>query len=188
MADTPILGIHEIAPTQTDKTTTMNDAIVQLEGATQDNFAVVFTVNARTLSATEYTNHVCFVCGSLSGTGTLTVPLTKRLFVVDNSAGGSPAHDVTVQGATGASATVTAGTVSLLYCDGTDVKSFTASVVSTGAVTSFNTRTGAVTLTEADIANLDLSTLPTSDPGGGKVWINGGGGSPASGALWVGST
>ncbi len=41
-------------------------------------------------------------------------------------------------------------------------------------VSSFNTRTGAVTLDESDIANLDLSGLPTSDPGGGKVWLNGG--------------
>ncbi len=29
-------------------------------------------------------------------------------------------------------------------------------------------------LTPADFANLDLATLPTSDPGGGKPWLNGG--------------
>jgi hypothetical protein len=40
-------------------------------------------------------------------------------------------------------------------------------------VSSFNTRTGVVTLTAADIAALDLSGLPTSDPGSGKVWLNG---------------
>lgn len=51
-------------------------------------------------------------------------------------------------------------------------------------VASFNTRTGSVTLATTDIAALNLSTLPTSDPGSGKIWINGGGGS--SGALWVG--
>jgi len=55
----------------------------------------------------------------------------------------------------------------------------------TAGVASFNTRTGAVVLTTADIAALDLSTLPKSDPGGGKLWINGGGGS--SGALFVGT-
>ena len=43
---------------------------------------------------------------------------------------------------------------------------------STG-VSSFNARTGAVVLTAADIAAVNLSTLPTSDPGGGLVWLNG---------------
>jgi hypothetical protein len=54
----------------------------------------------------------------------------------------------------------------------------------TAGVSTFNGRPGAVVLLTADIAALDLRTLPTSDPGSGKVWINGGGGS--SGALWVG--
>lgn len=39
-------------------------------------------------------------------------------------------------------------------------------------------------LTTANLALLDLRTLPTSDPGGGMMWINGGGGT--AGALWVG--
>jgi hypothetical protein len=39
-------------------------------------------------------------------------------------------------------------------------------------------------VTPAVLALLDFSTLPTSDPGSGKLWINGGGG--AAGALWVG--
>lgn len=60
-----------------------------------------------------------------------------------------------------------------------------------GVVTSLSTGLSllagalSVSLTAAMLAALDLSTLPTSNPGGGKVWINGGGG--ASGALWVGA-
>jgi hypothetical protein len=39
-------------------------------------------------------------------------------------------------------------------------------------------------VTPAVIAALDFSTLPTSDPGSGKLWINGNG--AANGPLWVG--
>lgn len=52
-------------------------------------------------------------------------------------------------------------------------------------VSSFNTRTGAVTLTAADLAALDFSTLSVVYPGNNTtVWINGNG--AASGPLWVG--
>ena len=33
---------------------------------------------------------------------------------------------------------------------------------------------GNITVTTAEFEALDLSTLPTSDPGGGKPWLNGG--------------
>ncbi len=39
-------------------------------------------------------------------------------------------------------------------------------------------------ITAAVLAALDLSTLPTTDPGGGKPWINGNG--AANGPLWIG--
>jgi hypothetical protein len=39
-------------------------------------------------------------------------------------------------------------------------------------------------LTPAVLALLDFSTLSTTDPGGGKLWINGNG--AANGPLWVG--
>ncbi len=46
--------------------------------------------------------------------------------------------------------------------------------IALGGVRTFNTRTGAVVLTAADVSGLDLSTLPTSDPGSGGIWLNGG--------------
>jgi hypothetical protein len=49
---------------------------------------------------------------------------------------------------------------------------------------------GALALTPAllaaALATLDLSTLPTTDPGGGKLWLNGGG-VAGRGVLQVGS-
>lgn len=166
------LGITELTTNQNAKTATINDAFEQIDGATQDQLAVTFTANARTLSGDEYTNHFEFVAGTLAGNGTLTVPLTKRFFAVDNAASG---HQLTVAGATGASVVVASGAKALIKCDGTNCKLYAAS---TGG--------GGSPVTVADIEGLDFSVLPTSDPGGGKLWLNGGGGSPASGAVWVG--
>jgi len=133
MTGTPNLNITELTTNQNGKTVTINNGFVKIDGATQGLLVVSFTANARTLTADEYTSHVCFVASYLSASGTLTVPLTERLFVVDNTYNVSPVQDLVVGGATGAIATVSGGTVSLLYCDGVDVKSFTAAAVSGGA-------------------------------------------------------
>lgn len=162
------LNITELTPNQTAKTQTINDALQKLDVATQDGLAVAFTANARTLTGDEFTSHFEFVAGALTGNGTLTVPLTKRFFAVDNSGSG---HQLTVKGATGAAVVIASGNRSLVKCDGTDCKVY----ASTGAVTA------------ADIAAMDFSILSTSNPGGGKLWLNGTGGSPVGGALWVGA-
>lgn len=47
-------------------------------------------------------------------------------------------------------------------------------MVSLGTGLSLTTGTLAVTITAAMFAALDLSGLPTSNPGGGKPWLNGG--------------
>jgi hypothetical protein len=60
MVTTPILLINEVAPTQTDKTTTINDAIVALESATQDQLAVSLAGGNLTLSATQFTRYAVF--------------------------------------------------------------------------------------------------------------------------------
>ncbi len=184
MTGTPNLNITELTTNQTGKTIDINNGFVKLDGATQGQISPAFTSNVRTLTADEFTGNYEILIPTLSATGTLTVPLSKRLFAVNNL--GNASHDVVVKGASGATVDVPALSLVELRNDGTGVYAFSAAGVIGGAVTSFNTRTGAVTLAEADIANLDLSSLPTSDPGGGKVWLNGGGGSPASGALWVG--
>lgn len=118
------LGFALVASSQAQKEVTMNAALVQLSAAGNASLSISFITNARTLTADEFTSHFMFVCGALTGTGTLTVPLSHRFFAVNNSLNNSPAHAVTVQGATGASASVAGGALGLLYCDGVGVYLF----------------------------------------------------------------
>lgn len=159
MSTTSNLAINEVAPSQTSKETTINDGFEQVDNATQDSFNFSFTTNARTLSGTEFTNHFEFIAGTLTGNGILTVPLTKRFFAVDNSGSG---HQLTVKGSTGATVVMASGDLALIKCDGTDCKLYAGASGGGGGVS------------EADIAALDFSGLPTSDPGSGMLWLNGG--------------
>lgn len=117
MATTPILGIQEVAPTQTDKTTTMNDMIVQLEGALQDQLVVDMSAGDTTLTTQQYTRFQVFSCTGLTAAHALTVPLTKRVFIVKNT---SSTYDITVGGVSGTTVTVAANTASSIQCDGTN--------------------------------------------------------------------
>jgi hypothetical protein len=112
----PILGIPEIAPTQTDKTTTINDAIVALESATQDQLAINLAGGSLTLSAMQFTRYAVFYISGQTAAQTLTVPLTKRLFAVRNAG----AFAITVAGSSGATVSVAPGNGSIIQCTGTD--------------------------------------------------------------------
>lgn len=120
MTTTPILAINEVAPTQTDKTTTINDAIVAIEAATQDQLALNLAGGNLTLSATQFTRHAVFSVSGQTAIRVLTVPLTKRLFCVKNAG----SYDITVGGATGATVTVAAGDGAIIQCDGTNCSVF----------------------------------------------------------------
>lgn len=117
---TPILGIPEVAPTQTDKTTTMNDAMVAIEAATQDQLTVDMSGGDVTLTALQYTRASLFTCSGLTADRNLIVPLTKRVFAVRNVS----SFAVTVKGATGATVTVAGGDGAIIICDGTDCTQF----------------------------------------------------------------
>ncbi len=124
MTTDPYLGFTLVASSQNQKEVTFNANDMQLSAAMNANLAIVFTANARTLTALEFTSYFVFVCGALTGTGTLTVPQTARFFAVDNSANG--AHGVTVEATlTGSFATVPASGFKLMYSDGASVKLFT---------------------------------------------------------------
>jgi hypothetical protein len=128
MSSTPILGILEIAPGQDQKEDTANAAIEALEAATQDELAISYTADARVLTTSEFSRHLCFVCPSNGAAATLTVPLGKRLFMVDNRAS---TLQVSVGGPTGASVVVPGGAAAVVRCNGTDC--FTPSALATTA-------------------------------------------------------
>jgi hypothetical protein len=114
MAISPILSIPLTAPTQTDKTTTMNDGIVQLEAALQDQLSLDFSAGDITLTTPQYTRFQFFVCTNVSAARRLINPLTKRMFVVRNAG----ANTVTVGGTTGSTVAVAASNGAILQCDG----------------------------------------------------------------------
>lgn len=161
MATTDNLGVVEVATNQTAKEVTLNNALNKLDNATQGRLAVNFTANARTLSATEFTNAVMFVCAGLTGAAVLTVPLTKRLFVVDTA---SQPYGVTVKGPTGSGVFLSGGSRAQLYCDGTNVllvSSGSGAGGGSGGVSSFNTRSGEITLQGSDVTGA-LGYVPIS--------------------------
>lgn len=121
----PILGIPEIAPTQTDKTTTMNDMVLALEGATQDQVVINMVTGDVTLTALQYTRYVCFVATGQTSARNLIVPNTRRVFVVRNNGG----YSVLVKGATGASVTVVAGAALMIQNDGINCNPLVAGAV-----------------------------------------------------------
>lgn len=154
MTTTPLLGILEVASAQNQKEATINDAFVRLENAGNALNSFSFTANAKTLSASEYGQSVVFAASNQSAVATLTVPLTQRLFVVQN---GNTSYAITVKGATGASVSVAPSSKSLIYCNGTDCIAIGASLGDT------NTWVGAqitqpVALTSATTITIDLAT------------------------------
>lgn len=116
---TPILGITEISPTQTNKTTSINDAFVQLENATQAVMSISFAAGDVTLTTTQFVGATNFECTGATAARNLIVPLQQRNFFVDNSAG---AYTVTVKGATGTTVPVPAGSMVQILCDGTNCR------------------------------------------------------------------
>lgn len=153
---TPILNIQEVAPSQNDKETTINNALISLENATQSSFVVTFVSNAATLSLSQFTNAVVFQTGTQTAAATLTVPLNHRIFMVDNSTG---TFGVTVSGTSGTTVTVNAASLALIQCDGVNCKSIIAGA-STGvsAVLGF---TGSVTLANLVSGGVAPQASPT---------------------------
>lgn len=143
------LAIPYVSANQNQKEVTINEGFDAVDGALCGYFPVVFTSNAATLTAAEFNGNYVFVTGSQTALATLTVPLSKREFVVDNSTG---SFGVNVGGASGTVVTVPAGSLVDMVCDGTNVRAFTA--VATTGVTSVAGRTGAVALSTADISGL----------------------------------
>lgn len=159
---TPNLAIVTVVASQNQKEVTINNGFAQIDNATNATFAVTFTSNAATLSGTQFTNAMVFVCPSNGASATLTVPLTKRAFYVDNTAS---ANTVIVGGATGSTVTVPAGGVLPILCNGTNCRTTSAPAgVGTGTVTSVAAGTG---LTGGTITTTGTISLDTA---GNNTW------------------
>lgn len=162
MTTTPILQITEVSASQNQKEVTINDGLVGIENATQANLAVsLATGNAATLSLTQFVDSFAFQCSGQTASAILTVPLSKRFFLVENL---DPTHQVTVQGTSGTTVIVPGAATTLIFCDGTNCIAAGSGSGGSGGVTSLSAgtgvalsaSTGAVTASLANIANNDF--------------------------------
>lgn len=110
MANTPILGIPQVSPTQAQKEVTINDAIVALESATNGNLLVAYGSEVtKTLSETQFTRSFLFTADVTTADAILQVPATiagdpsKRLFCVRNKT----TFGLTVRSASGTGGAIT---------------------------------------------------------------------------------
>jgi hypothetical protein len=169
MAVSPILQIPLVAPTQSDKTTTLNDMILDVEGATNDQLSVDMSAGNVTLTALQYTRFNVFNCSGLTANRNLIVPMTisghpaKRVFSVRNTS----AFSVIVGGTTGSTVTVTAGNGSVVQNDGTNCSGYGSGGPGPAGVQ--GPPGGAV-----NISYVFDTTTTNSDPGAGKLRFNAG--------------
>lgn len=123
MADTPLLGITELTPSQTGKETTINNAILALESATNASLAVSFAAGNVTLSVAQFSRNFIFRCSGQTADRICNVPAqingvnTSRVFCAQND---SATWNLTVQvtGGAGDSVTVPPESSFLLQVDG----------------------------------------------------------------------
>ena len=112
---TPNLAIPHIAASQNQKEVTANDAFDRLDEAITGRLTVDFAAGDVTLTASQFRRHVAFAAINVATGRELVLPAIRRLFLVDNSAGGSAL--VVRQGTTTVS--VPAGGLQLLHTTGT---------------------------------------------------------------------
>ena len=112
---TPNLAIPHIAASQNQKEVTANDAFDRLDEAITGRLQLDFTSGDITLTASQVRRHVAFAALDVVAGRELLLPAIRRLFLVDNTAGGAAL--AVRQGST--TVTVPAGASQLLHTTGT---------------------------------------------------------------------
>lgn len=128
MANSPILGIPLLSTSQNAKEATINSAIGYLERSMNDAKTINFAGGDFTLPATDLSRYFGFKLTGTATGSTLNITAQKRLFCLDNLAGGD---DVTLDSTTD-TLTIPAGGVVVVYCDGTNLISVADSTVTGG--------------------------------------------------------
>ena len=109
------LNITQMTEAQVNKEVTVNDQTGSLDAAITENVDLDFTSGNLTISDAQFVGNQVFVATNLSVARTLTTPATtKRLFVVDNTAGTNTLSVIT--GST--TIVMVAGEVATFYTDG----------------------------------------------------------------------
>lgn len=111
---TPILDLTEVADGQIDQFAVYNQALRDLEAASNAQLAVDLSAGDHSLTAAEFTRNFIFVATGNTVSREIAAPATIRVFVVRNT--GSATLDVSV-----GSTTLTIATLKsrMFYTDGT---------------------------------------------------------------------
>lgn len=165
MAVSPILNQQLVAPTQNNKTATINAFLLALEAQGNAPATIDMSGGDVTLSFLQTVSAGIFKTTGLTTNRNLNVPLVTpsalpafRVFLVRNTS----AHDVSVGGPTGARVTVASGDASIIENDGVDCVVFgTGGPGPTGGT---GAPGGAISI------NYEFSTATAdADPGNGKL-------------------
>lgn len=125
MAQTPNLLLTEVAANQNQKEVTVNDALINLDGAIAGQVSIAMTDADYTLSTGEGNqalgNMAFQFTGTLSAGRNIIVPASKKIYFIQNSTTGG--HDLTVKtpSGSGVSVTVSSTSYTIVYSDGTNV-------------------------------------------------------------------
>jgi hypothetical protein len=131
MTDSPILHIPQVAANQINKEVTLNSAIAILERSLNDKVIVDMTAGDVTLNITDYTRFMIAFCSGHTVARVLTVPASKRFFMVKNSGTGVVTVDCG-----GVTQDVDPGSYDGFINDGTDIHKLFDSAAAT-AITTF---------------------------------------------------
>lgn len=129
MATSPILGIPLLSTSQAAKEQTINSAIGYLERATNDAVTIDLAGGNLTLPPLDFNRYVNFAVKNVGATSVLTVPASKRLFVLDNRGNANP---ITVTNGPDTK-TLEADAIVVLHSSATKI-----TIVSNSAWTGFN--------------------------------------------------
>jgi hypothetical protein len=165
------LDISQVAVSQNNKETTINDATNGLDIAVTEILISDYTSGNITLTDDEYRQHILFRTVNLSVPRNLTVPAIKRFALIDN-ADGSDTLTV-VRGAS--TVEVVATTTLIIYTDGT-----TDGLIAIGAAGGGGGSNTLAGLDDVTITSPQAGDFLTFD---GADWINGGGLSQANWAV-----
>ncbi len=145
----PALSGTPTAPTAAAGTSTTQVASTGfVYGATQGAAAVALAAANVTLTAAQYSVPVIVFTGTLTASVTVTVPTTGQWDFLNTTTG---AFTVTVSNGSGATQIVTQSTTAFTPLVSNATEGVVALAASAAGVTTFNTRSGAVTLQAADV-------------------------------------
>lgn len=132
MANSPILNIPQVTANQAAKEVTINDATSRVERSLNDKQIIDLTAGDVEVDFADYTLAMIFFCTGHVVPRVLTVPASKRFFMVFNDGSGA----VTVDPDGGATVVVPPGSYVIMINDGTDLHKIADSAAS-GSVTAF---------------------------------------------------